>query len=67
MEVMLLWFFSVFAFHCRYSRGKNGHTQDFGPALANEGFFGVGNHPQHQDTSYKKSIWGKERLQEAVK
>jgi len=51
----------------RYSRGRNGHTKDFGPALATEGFFGVGNHPQHEDTSYKKSLWGKERLQEAVK
>ena len=54
-------------FSCRYTRGKNGHTQDFGPALATEGFFGVGNHPQHEDTSYKKSVWGKERLQEAVR
>ena len=52
---------------CRYSRGKEGHTQDFGPALASEGFFGVGNHPQHEDTSYRKSLWGKGRLKEVLR
>jgi len=51
----------------RYTRGRAGHTKDFGPVLETEGFFGVGNHPQHSDTSYRKSIWGGERLCEIMR
>ena len=48
----------------RYTRGKEGHTESFGPRLETSGTFGVGNHPQHQH--YRKSVWGKEELAEMV-
>jgi len=32
----------------RYSRGKSGHTENFGPVQDSCGTFGIGNHPQHQ-------------------
>jgi len=49
----------------RYSRGKSGHMENFGPVQDSCGTFGIGNHPQHQP--YKKSIWGKEQLEALVK
>ena len=48
----------------RYTRGKKGHTESFGPQQETSGTFGVGNHPQHQP--YRKSVWGKEQLEEMV-
>jgi len=48
----------------RYTRGKEGHTESFGPKLETSGTFGVSNHPQHQP--YRKSVWGKEQLEGIV-
>jgi len=50
---------------CRFTRGKQGHTENFGPQLESSGTFGVSNHPQHQH--YRKSDWGKEQLEGIVK
>lgn len=51
----------------RYTRGKKGHTADFGPQMETEGYFGVGNHPQHEECSYVKSVYGKQRLEQIVR
>ena len=47
-----------------YSRGVPGHTENFGPVRETSGTFGVGNHPQHR--LYRKSVWGRERLEELM-
>jgi len=44
----------------RYTRGKEGHTENFGPQEEISGTFGVSNHPQHQP--YLKSMWGQKEL-----
>jgi len=49
----------------RYTRGKKGHTENFGPSVETSGSFGVSNHPQHQP--YMKSVWGKDQLEGIVK
>lgn len=48
----------------RYTRGKQGHTENYGPKMETSGTFGVSNHPQHQP--YRKSVWGKEQLERIV-
>ena len=45
----------------RYTRGKTGHTECYGPVTNNSGTFGISNSPQHQP--YKKAVWGQSELE----